>query len=145
MTIITASDATAYCLAVAQLIPIFLIALYVIDYTWVTKSEGDATRAAALQTGYAQRAVWAILAGIVGEVIVLGGAIGLYSRLIAIAVGTAIVIYIIGILSEPAVDRLSWKKNSAFFKFLRNRLLPIVIIAAIIASVYILLRVRITS
>jgi hypothetical protein len=32
MTMMTASDAIAYCLAIAQLIPIFLIALYIIDY-----------------------------------------------------------------------------------------------------------------
>jgi hypothetical protein len=85
MTVMSASDAKAYCLAVAQLIPVLLIALYIIDYSWVTKNERNATRAGEIETGYAQRAVWAILAGIVGEVIVLGGAIGLYSRLVAIS------------------------------------------------------------
>lgn len=162
MTMMTASDATAYCLAVAQLIPIFLIALYIIDYSWVTKNvqrpsqpsgevaeRGDlpvsTAEAAGLQKGYAKRAVQAITVGIAGEIVALGGAIGLISQLFAIAAGTGIVIYVIGILSEPAVDRLTWELTSALPKFLRKRLLPIVILAALIAFTYIFVRVTITS
>lgn len=143
MTMMTASDAITYCLAIAQLIPVFLIALYIIDYSWL-KSEESARTAAQLRTGYSQRAVWAILAGIVGEVIVLGGAIGLYSRLAAIATGTGIVIYVIGIISEPAVDRLTWDRNSKFPKFLRYRLLPIIVTVALIAFLCILFKVGIS-
>lgn len=141
----TASDATAYCLAVAQLIPIFLIALYIIDYSWVTKNEENLASAAGMQKGYAKRAVLAIIVGIVGEIIVLGGAIGLISRLFAIAAGTGIVIYVIAILSEPAVDRLTWKLTSTLPAFLRKFLITIVILAALIAFIYIFVRVTITS
>jgi hypothetical protein len=165
MTMMTASDATAYCLAVAQLIPIFLIALYIIDYSWVTKNvQGrsqpsgevperenrgnlpvNTAEAAGLEKGYAKRAVLAIIVAIAGEIVVLGGAIGLISRLFAIAAGTGIVIYVIGILSEPAVDRLTWELNTALPKFLQDRLLPIAIGAALIAFIYIFVRVTITS
>ena len=143
MTILSASNALTYCLAIAQLIPVFLIALYIIDYSWVTNNVKDGTRATGLQEGYAKRAVRAIIIGIIGEIIVLGGAIGLFSRLVAVAAGTGIVIFVAGTLSEPAVDRLSWKDDSALYRFLRNRLLPIVVLAALIAFLYILIRVRI--
>ena len=46
MTILTHSDAKALCLGMAQLIPIFLIALFVLDNAWIERSAEKSRREA---------------------------------------------------------------------------------------------------
>ncbi len=41
MIVMSASDAKAYCLGIAQLIPVLLIALFVVDNSWITKVRDD--------------------------------------------------------------------------------------------------------
>lgn len=143
MAVINASDAKTYCLAIAQLIPVFLIALYVIDGSWVTKHAPNNTATNTLQNKYAIRAVYGIILGVAGEIIVLWGTIGLISRLFAVSSGTAIAIYISGILSEAALDRLTWKFPDKWAEFLKTFWLVIVIMTALATFIWIFVTVEI--
>jgi hypothetical protein len=145
MIIMSTSDAKAYCLAVAQLIPIFLIALYIIDTRWVKENETDAAKIKGIQNAYAVRAIFGIILGIVGEVIALWGALGLINRLFAVASGTAIAIFITGILSESAIDRLDWKFKDTWARFLRGFWLVITIMAALATFIWIFVAVEVIS
>ena len=145
MILLSNSDAKAYCLAAAQLIPVFLLALYLIDTRWVAENEADAATAKGIQNAYSVRAIFGIIVGMIGEVIVLWGAIGLINRLFAVASGSAIAILINGILSESAIDRLDWKFKDAWARLLRGFWLVIIIMAALTTLIWIVAEVKITS
>jgi hypothetical protein len=146
MVTLNDSDAKAYCLAIAQIIPVLLIALYIIDQPWANRIARNETTQhnCSLQVRQATTAIYGIILGIAGEIIMLWGTIGLIGRLFTVSAGAAVSIYITGILSEVALDRFIRESQVRWSKFLKDSWLIIMMALAASTFFWILTTVKIT-